>query len=241
MQIPDAAVTHRRGKAIVEGDPTRHEGRPASIGEDGDSAAIDIFPFDKIVHDVSDGRFEVGTTDDLVELRVGPGSKQIDSEQRYPALAGVPRNLMKELFLSLTGLSHANDCRRRPGRFRGRQEIGFQWIPTWPGDQQNLAPRIAALEVVARALAHAVNRAPAMTVVAIEWKRRRPVVIDGAQPVALRGQHVAFAQRSVTALAVHIRNALPFPVPGMIVRRINAAGGDTTLGDRRSPRLRSPQ
>src|SRR6202011_3567733 len=89
-------------------------------------------------------------------------------------------------------------------------------------------------------LAHAFNRAPAMAVVAVEWKRRRLIVVDGAQPVALRGQHMTFAQRSVTARAVRIGNTLPFPVPGMIVRRINAIGGDTTLGNRRPPRLRSP-
>jgi hypothetical protein len=96
------------------------------------------------------------------------------------------------------------------------------------------------LEIVARTLAHAGDRATAMPVVAVEWKRCRLIVVDGAEPVALCYQHVAFAQRNVTALAVGIRNMLPLPVPRMIIRRIDATGGDTTLDEYRPTRLRSP-
>jgi hypothetical protein len=56
-----------------------------------------------------------------------------------------------------------------------------------------------------------------MTVVAVEWKCRRLIVVDGTQPIAFRRQRVAFAQRRVAALAVRVRDTLPFPVPGMIV------------------------
>src|SRR5262249_17736426 len=114
VQVPDAAVTDGRDKAIVEGDATGDERRPPSVGQDGYAASIDIVPFDEIVHDVSNGHFEVGTADELVELRFNSGAEQIHCKQRHPALAGVARNLVEVLFLSLTGLSDADDRRRRP-------------------------------------------------------------------------------------------------------------------------------
>ena len=94
MQVPDAAIAHRRGKAIVEGDAAGHERRSPSVGQNSDAICIDIFPLDQIIHDVSERGFEIGTADDLVELRTRSGAEQIDREQRHAALTRVARHLV---------------------------------------------------------------------------------------------------------------------------------------------------
>src|SRR5262249_5061907 len=106
---------------------------------------------------------------------------------------------------------------RLPGKW-SRQEIGFQRITARPWDQYNFPARIAVLQIIARALTHAADRSLVIPVLAIEGKRRRLIVADRAQPVALRRQDVALTKRGVAALVTCIGDPFPLAKPGMIVR-----------------------
>src|SRR5262249_5193255 len=110
------------------------------------------------------------------------------------------RDLVEVLFLALSGLAHADDRGRRLRRGRSRQAVGLERVAARPGDRHHLAARIAMLKVIARALAHPRGRRLMILVLAVEGKRRRLVVADGAQPVASGGPHMALIARGVTAL-----------------------------------------
>ena len=71
MQIPDTAVANRCGKAVVKRYTPRHKGRAPSIREDCYSVLVDIDSFEEIIHDVSDGRFQIGTAHHLLEPGAG--------------------------------------------------------------------------------------------------------------------------------------------------------------------------
>jgi hypothetical protein len=93
------------------------------------------------------------------------------------------------------------------------------------------------IEIVARALAHALDRRSAISVFEAQRKGRRLVIVDGAQPIAPGGQQMAAAACCIAALVTCVRYPSPFPEPAEIVGNIDAAGGNAAFRHRRTALL----
>ena len=108
MQIPDAAVAHRRRKAVVEGDPARDEGGAPAIRQNRDPRLVDVAALDQVIHD--DARSSSPDRSGRRSARIGvlPGAEQVDREQRHAAFAGMARDLVED---TLPCAGRARRCR----------------------------------------------------------------------------------------------------------------------------------
>src|SRR5215212_11219520 len=95
-------------------------------------------------------------------------------------------------------------------------------------------------EVTAGAGAHCRPRPLPSIVRAIQREDGRVIVVGPTQPVALRGQEVPARESPVTALDACIGGFFPFPKPGFLVMRIDAACGQEAFGNGRTRFLSCP-
>jgi hypothetical protein len=85
-------------------------------------------------------------------------------------------------------------------------------------------------KIFSGAFAHALNCDQVILAGLIVGECCRLIVVHSAQPVTPCRQHIAFAESVIAPFVIGIGDLLPFPVPGIIVRKIDAAGGGPAFG-----------
>src|SRR4051812_17852581 len=96
-------------------------------------------------------------------------------------------------------------------------------------------------DVASGAGAHDSQRVLPLLVGRVQCERRCVIVIDGAKPVALRGQRTTALERSVAALTAEISDPDPLPIPGSgAIPRVDPACGKEAFGNHRAAFLGRP-
>lgn len=85
-------------------------------------------------------------------------------------------------------------------------------------------------KIVAGTFAHARDCDLVIAVGLIVRECRRMIVVHGAQPAAPCRQPVAFAESGMAPFVIGVGDLFPFAVPGMVVRKIDAAGRGQAFG-----------
>jgi hypothetical protein len=169
-------------------------------------------------------------------------SNRLPAPRRSTASRDIPRSFAWRATLvrysSLQpGLADADDG-GRAFRYRGsRQKVTLERVAARPGNHDDLTRRLAVPQIFGGAFAYACDCDLVIGVGWIENTGRRPIVVDRAQPVAPCGKHMAVAKRDIAAVMTGICDRLPFPVPGILVGKIDAIRSDPTFRKRRASLL----
>jgi hypothetical protein len=117
---------------------------------------------------------------------------------------------------------------------RGRHEVALQRIAARPGNQDDFTDRIPVPKILAGAFAHTLDGDLVIIVGLIVRECRCLIVVHSAQPVTPCRQYIAFAESGIAPLVICISDPFPFPVPGIVIRKIDAAGRDPAFGKARA-------